>query len=64
MIRNDDTSDKKKFLDITSHNMKIPDDQYIWYFNQKILIKDIFAYYQKSWYDYYILYKWIEKKSA
>ncbi|RIA99238.1 hypothetical protein C1645_811715 [Glomus cerebriforme] len=31
MVRNDGTSDKKKFLGITPHKIRVPDDRYIDY---------------------------------
>ena len=32
MVRNDNTSDKK-YLGITPHAIRIPDDQYVYYFS-------------------------------
>ncbi|CAG8539418.1 13673_t:CDS:2 [Cetraspora pellucida] len=62
IVRNDGTSDKKKFLGITSRDIRIPDDRYVWYINRKILAKDVPAYHQNCLYDHYTLYKWAEKK--
>ena len=47
-MRNDGTPDEKKFLGITSHDIRVSDDRYVWYFDQKIQAKDILAYHQKS----------------
>ena len=33
MVRNDDTPDKKKFLGITPRGIRIPDNQYVLYYN-------------------------------
>ena len=41
MVRNDSTPDEKKFLGITLHKIRVPDNQYVWYFDQKILAKDV-----------------------
>ncbi|CAG8836820.1 25642_t:CDS:2 [Gigaspora margarita] len=64
MVRNDGTPDKKKFLGITSHDIKIPDDRYVDYFGQKIQAKDVPAHYQKFpiLFDHYTPYRWLEKK--
>jgi len=48
MVRNDNIPDNKKYLDITSYNIRIPDNQFVLYYNQTILAKNIFAYYQNS----------------
>ncbi|CAG8697103.1 3310_t:CDS:2 [Gigaspora margarita] len=62
MVRNDGTSDEKRFLNITPRDIKIPDDRYVWYIDRKILAKDIPAYHQNGLYNHYTPYKWAEKK--
>ncbi|CAG8577885.1 9805_t:CDS:2, partial [Racocetra fulgida] len=64
MVRNDGTPDKKKFLGITSHDIRISDDQYVDYFGQKIQAKDVPTHYQKSPILFYCYtpYRWLEKK--
>ncbi|CAG8647691.1 7146_t:CDS:2 [Cetraspora pellucida] len=44
IVRNDDTPDEKKFLGITSRDIRISDNRYVWYIDRKILVKDVFAY--------------------
>ena len=48
MMRNDNTSNKKKYLGITSHAIRIPDNWYVDYFGQRILVKDILTYHQNK----------------
>ncbi len=63
MVRNDGTPDKKKFLDVTPHKIRVSDDRYIYYNRvgcnplDKIQAKDIPAYdqYNFALYDYYTL---------
>ncbi len=70
MVRNDGTSNEKKFLNITPCKIRVSDDQYI-YYNQigcnpsdKIQAKDIPAYDQHNpvLYNHYTSQSWIEKK--
>jgi len=65
MVRNDSTPDKKKFLGITPHDTRIPDNQYVLYYNQRILAKDVPVYSQDSsiLFNHYSSCKWAEKKS-
>ena len=55
-MKNDGTPNKKKFLGITPHNIRVPDDHYVWYFEWKIQAKDVSAYHQNSpiLYDHYL----------
>ncbi|CAG8805716.1 22050_t:CDS:2 [Dentiscutata erythropus] len=62
IVKNDTTPNEKKFLGITLHDIRIPDNQYIWYVDRKILAKDIPAYHQKCRYNNYTSREWAEKK--
>jgi hypothetical protein len=67
MVRNDNTPDKKKYLGITPHGIRIPDNRYVNYFGQRILARDVPAYHQNEpslcdLYYYYTSHDWAEKK--
>ena len=67
MVRNDNTPDEKKYLGITPHGIRIPDDRYINYFGQRILARDVPAYHQnkpslRDLYYHYTSHDWAEKK--
>ena len=47
-MRNDKTSDDKKYLGITFRSIRIPDDQYVNYFGQRILARDVPAHHQNK----------------
>jgi hypothetical protein len=44
MMRNDDTPDEKKFLGIAPHKIRVPNNQYVRYLDQKIQAKDVPIY--------------------
>jgi len=48
MVRNDKTPDDKKYLGITPRSIRIPDDQYVNYFGQRILARDVPTYHQNE----------------
>ncbi|GBC45514.1 uncharacterized protein OCT59_013437 [Rhizophagus irregularis] len=67
MVRNDNTPDEKKYLGITPRDIRIPDDQYVDYFGQRILARDVPAHHQneprlRSLYYHYTPHDWAEKK--
>ncbi len=67
MMRNDNTSNEKKYLGIISRDIRISDDQYINYFDQRILARDVLAYHQNKpslcdLYYHYTPHDWAEKK--
>jgi hypothetical protein len=70
MVRNDGTPDEKKFLDVTSRKIRVPDDQYInflwvgYNYDDKIQAKDVPAYAQDipALYNHYTPQSWAEKK--
>ena len=76
MVRNDGTSDKKKFLNITPCKIRVPDNRYIDYIwdpsyllaginnGDRIQAKDMPALYQNLpiMYDHYSSQSWAEKK--
>src|SRR3954470_22041621 len=67
MVRNDNTPDEKKYLDITPRAIRIPDDRYVDYFGQRILARDVPAYHQNKpslhgLYYHYTSHVWAEKK--
>ncbi|RGB30063.1 hypothetical protein C1646_765812 [Rhizophagus diaphanus] len=76
MVRNDGTPDEKKFLGITPHKIRVPDDQYIDYiwdpsyllaginYGDRIQAKNMPAHYQNLpiLYDHYSSQNWAEKK--
>ena len=61
MVRNDGTPDEKKFLDITPRKIRVPDDRYISYFDQRIQVKDVPPYHQKYLFDHYNPRTWTEQ---
>src|SRR6266498_1782870 len=67
MVRNDNTPDEKKYLGITPHGIRIPDDRYVNYFGQRILARDVPAHHQnkpslRGLYYHYTPHDWAEKK--
>ncbi|GES87135.1 hypothetical protein GLOIN_2v1489014 [Rhizophagus clarus] len=76
MIRNDGTPDEKKFLGITPHKIRVPDNQYIDYiwdptflqaginYGDRIQTKDMPAHYQNLpiLYKHYTPERWVEQK--
>jgi len=69
-MRNNSTSGKKKFLNITPCKIRVPDNRYIYYpwvrYNplDKIQTKDVPVYDQHNpvLYDHYTSQSWVEKK--
>jgi hypothetical protein len=67
MVRNNNTPDEKKYLNISSCDIKIPDNQYVDYFGQRILARDISVHHQnesrlRDLYYHYTSHDWTEKK--
>ncbi len=76
MVRNDSIPNEKKFLGITPHKVRVPDDRYIDYiwdssyflmginYKNRIQAKDMPAHYQNHpiLYDHYSSQSWAEKK--
>ena len=64
MVRNDGTPDEKKFLGITPRKIRVPNNQYVWYLNQKIQAKDVPIYAQNNpeLYNHYLFGTWAEQK--
>jgi hypothetical protein len=67
MMRNDNTPDNKKYLGITPHGIRIPDDWYVDYFGKRILARDVPAHHQNEsslcdLYYHYTPHDWAEKK--
>ncbi len=66
-MRNDNTPDKKKYLGITPHAIRIPNDRYVNYFGQRILARDVPIYHQNKpslhgLYYHYTSHDWVKKK--
>jgi hypothetical protein len=67
IVKNDNTSDDKKYLDITPRGIRIPDDRYVDYFGKRILARDVPAHHQnelslRDLYYHYTSHDWVEKK--